>query len=208
MRRRRRKCLNCKELFLPCPSARDRQKHCSKPQCQRARKAANNRAFAERNPDYWQGRYHVERTRRWRRSHPRYWRREKRNGGAGRDGARRKASTSGTALQVELVMEQVDSKLVAFRQDVLALQAVSEWHRAVVQGLASYLTGCALQAELGSVLTAWYDKGMRVGGGCTAALNPSQQKEPNADENPARSQAGPAPSGAGELQLGRSPPCS
>jgi len=57
MRRRRRKCRHCKEFLVSCPSVGDRQTHCSKPECQRARKAGNNRAFRAANPDYWRGRY-------------------------------------------------------------------------------------------------------------------------------------------------------
>lgn len=177
MRRRRRKCRHCKELFLPCRSVGDRQTHCSKTECQRARKAANNRAFAERNPDYWQGSYNVARTRRWRGEHPGYWRNEKRNGGPGRPGIGRRVPRDGVALQAALLSEAVDTQLLPLRQKLNALQAVSEWHVAVVQGLASHLTGCALQAELGPVLNAWYDRGSRLGGGASPPCTSPQPKE-------------------------------
>jgi hypothetical protein len=191
-------------MFTPCRSAADRQRHCSKPECQRARKAANNRAFGKRNPDYWRGQYNVERTRQWRREHPGYWRREGHNGGPGRAALAGRGPENRSALQAELLTQVVDGMLVAVRNDVCALQAVSAWHLAVMQGLASHLTGCALQAELGSVLNAWYDRGTHVG--AAPPVNPHQPKEPNVDETPATALSGPVPADAGELQLGRSPP--
>jgi len=202
MRRGQHKCPFCKTLFRPHPSAAQRQYCCSKPECQRARKAENNRAFRAANPDYWQGAYQVNRTRRWRQKHPGYWRNEKRNGGAGRSGSRRSAAGDGSALQVELLPQVPDPRLVELQNEVTALQAVSQWHVTVLEGLASQLTGCALQAEVGSILNGWYDRGSRVGGALASPRKPLQDKEPDADESPATSPTGTAPPGAGKLQLG------
>jgi len=77
MQARTRECRHCHEAFVPCPSARHNQTHCSKPGCQRARKAKNNRRFRKRNPDYWKGACHVERTREWRKAHAKTHPREK-----------------------------------------------------------------------------------------------------------------------------------
>jgi len=73
---RRRKCPHCKELLRPDPHNHYHQRCCSKPACQKARKAANQRAWAQRpaNRDHWRGPDEVERVRRWRRAHPGYWR--------------------------------------------------------------------------------------------------------------------------------------
>ena len=162
MGRRMRQCPHCDELFTPHPSVCDRQKHCSKPGCQRARKSANNAAFARSNPDYWKGSYQVKRTRGWRQAHPGYWRNEKRNGGPGRGGVVRRVPISGSALQAEHVSKAIDSQLVPLHLEVSALQAAADWQLSVIRGLACHLTGCALQAQLGSVLDDWYAKGSRL----------------------------------------------
>ena len=162
MGRRKRTCLHCRELFMPCPCTWRRRKYCSMPACQRARKSANNAAFARSNPDYWKGSYQVKRTRGWRQAHPGYWRNEKRNGGPGRGGVVRRVPISGSALQAEHVSKAIDSQLVPLHLEVSALQAAADWQLTVIQGLASHLTGCALQAELCSILDEWYAKGSRL----------------------------------------------
>ena len=156
MATRKRKCHNCKQLFAPSPSARYHQNHCSLGECQRARKAVNNRQFRKANPDYHKGTYHVDRVRKWRQDNPGYWRNEARNGGSGRK--------AGSALQAELKSEPIEDTLVALQQELTTLQAVSDRQDTLFQGLAVQLTGCALQAELQPILNAWYDKGKQFSG--------------------------------------------
>jgi hypothetical protein len=77
----RRKCRCCKQLFLPDPRTKGRQRFCSLEACQRASKAASQRKWLgkEGNGDYYRGPGQVERVREWRRHHPGYWRQEKRS---------------------------------------------------------------------------------------------------------------------------------
>ena len=52
MRRRRRRCTECKELFQADPRAGKRQRACSQEKCQKKRRQKTQRKWRERNPDY------------------------------------------------------------------------------------------------------------------------------------------------------------
>ena len=60
--------------------------------------------------------------------------------------------------------------LVALQVELLAQQSV-------FQGFASHLTGCALQAELSSMLGQWHDKGVAMGAAQRRIYGP--QSPPN-----------------------------
>lgn len=152
---RQRKCHHCKELFRPHPAVGNRQKYCSTPSCQKARKSKNNRAFLKRNPDYHRGTVGVARTQIWRSENPGYWRRAK--------ATKPHVSLSQTALQAELNSEPSDRTLVTMQDHLTALQAELVAQRSIFQGFAAHLTGCALQTELSSMLGQWHDKGRAMG---------------------------------------------
>jgi hypothetical protein len=67
---RRRRCQFCSELFLPDLRLKARQVACSKLECQKERKASNQRRWLERHPNYFSGRYYNTKT--WRSAHPAY----------------------------------------------------------------------------------------------------------------------------------------
>ena len=71
------KCKHCKTFFAPDPRSAGRQRHCAKPACRKASKAASQRRWLQQphNRDYFSGPTHVERVRQWRQNHPGYWRR-------------------------------------------------------------------------------------------------------------------------------------
>jgi len=75
--RRRRHCLECKELFTPDYRNRTRQCFCSAPLCRRASKRASQARWCAKpaNRDYFRGKANTERNRRWRAAHPGYWKR-------------------------------------------------------------------------------------------------------------------------------------
>ena len=72
MRPRKRKCPHCRDLFLPRASTPHHQRYCSRYECQRARKAENNRRFCAHNPEYFKDPIHAERVKAWRKGHPRH----------------------------------------------------------------------------------------------------------------------------------------
>jgi len=70
----RRKCLHCKELFVPDYRNRDRQQYCPAPECRRAGKRSGQRRWLGQlgNANYFRDPAHVERVRQWRKEHPGY----------------------------------------------------------------------------------------------------------------------------------------
>jgi hypothetical protein len=76
---------------------------------------------------------HVERVRRWRQSHPGYW---------------RKPSLSQNALQDTLSVETVDNSAVTEHLAQDALQDVLSAQMPVMLGLIAQLTGSALQDDI------------------------------------------------------------
>ncbi len=73
---KRKKCCNCKDLFIPDPRNAERQKYCHKPQCRKASKAASQRRWLQKpgNQDYFSGPENVKRVQLWRQDNPGYWR--------------------------------------------------------------------------------------------------------------------------------------
>jgi len=73
--RSRRKCLHCKELFLPDYRSAQRQRYCSKPECRQARKRELMRAWLAKpeNQNYFRDAKNAERVRAWQQDHPGYW---------------------------------------------------------------------------------------------------------------------------------------
>lgn len=74
---RRCRCLHCNELYTPDSRNRGRQRFCSAAVCRRASKRTSQARWlaAPANRDYFRGPANSERNRRWRRSHPGYWKR-------------------------------------------------------------------------------------------------------------------------------------
>jgi hypothetical protein len=73
--RSRRKCLNCKGLFLPDYRSAQRARYCLKPECRKARKRELMRAWLAKaeNQNYFRDTQNAERVRDWQKEHPGYW---------------------------------------------------------------------------------------------------------------------------------------
>ena len=73
---RRRKCLHCKDLFLPDYRNAQRQRYCLKPECRQARKRAAQQAWLAKpaNQAYFRDAQNAQRVRDWQKEHPGYWR--------------------------------------------------------------------------------------------------------------------------------------
>ena len=52
-----KRCLFCGQYFTPDYRVKDRQKACRDPGCKKARKKEAQKAWCEKNPDYFEGRY-------------------------------------------------------------------------------------------------------------------------------------------------------
>ena len=82
-RKRKRKCKHCGKMYLPDLRTRDRQKHCSAPECQRASKAWRQRRwyYSEKGAEYRDPAYNKQRVQEWRKAHPSDERIEDQQGG-------------------------------------------------------------------------------------------------------------------------------
>ena len=133
---RKRKCKHCQTFFDPDPRSAKRQRHCSKPACRQASKAASQHRWLQKpgNREYFTGPTHVERVRQWRKAHPGYWRRQ--------------GSRTPNALQEDLASQapqkqQLDTGLIPH-----ALQDVFFMQPTVVVGLIAHLTGLTFQEDI------------------------------------------------------------
>jgi hypothetical protein len=77
---RRRKCLHCKNWFLP--KQQKFQRFCLQPECQKASKIASQKKWLAKleNKNIWQGPSEVLRVKIWRQRHPFYWKLAKPDG--------------------------------------------------------------------------------------------------------------------------------
>jgi hypothetical protein len=133
---KRRKCCNCKELFIPDPRNVKRQKYCRKPECRNASKAASQRRWLAKpeNQGYFCGPKNVKRVQLWREDNPGYW--------------RRKRKTVKDALQDPLNHQLIENNTdnVDFAND--ALQDLLITQPPVLLGLIANFTGNALQDDI------------------------------------------------------------
>ncbi len=53
---RKKRCLFCRKRFWPDPRVGARQRACGKPECQKKRRTETQKAWREKNPDYWTAR--------------------------------------------------------------------------------------------------------------------------------------------------------
>jgi len=132
----KRKCKHCQTFFDPDPRSATRQRHCSKPECRQASKAASQHRWLQKlgNRDYFSGPTHVERVRQWRRAHPGYWRRQ--------------GSRAPHALQEDLTPQEPQKQSRNEGLTPYALQDVFFMQPAVVVGLIAHFTGLTLQDDI------------------------------------------------------------
>jgi hypothetical protein len=123
-----RKCLQCKEFFLPDARNRRHQCYCPKPECRQASKAASQgrwRAKPE-NVDYDRANAkNAARVRAWQKAHPGYW--------------KSRAKKRSVVLQDLLITEIADQQ-VHEEQDVsFVLRDLSRSQMPLVMGLIAHL---------------------------------------------------------------------
>jgi len=133
---KRKKCCNCKELFIPDPRNTKRQKYCRKPECRKASKAASQRRWLAKpeNQGYFSGPKNVKRVQLWREDNPGYW--------------RGKRKTAKDALQDPLNRQPIENNTnnADFTND--ALQDFLIAQPPVLLGLIANFTGNALQDNM------------------------------------------------------------
>jgi len=181
---KKKKCRNCRCLFVPDPRNRDRQEFCFEAECRKASKVASQKKWLTKpeNSDYFRGSDNVKRVQEWRKKNKGYWKRSKKP----------------VALQDSLMAQPVgntenDSKIASSAlQDLLAVQPP------VIIGLISNFIGSALQDDIASTLLRMQQCGQDI-----LCLQPETRGGKNDCKNPDFKQ--PSPQDPPKLQLDRSP---
>lgn len=139
MKRKRRKCRHCGELFRPDPRNLRHQRFCSKIPCRRASKAESQRRWLAKpdNRDYFRGPENVERVRAWRAAHPGYWRRPGPN-----------SPNPRAALQAHSLAQAAETNKQSASLAAFPLQELSRAQPLILMGLIAQLTGASLQEEI------------------------------------------------------------
>jgi hypothetical protein len=135
-RKRKRKCVHCKELFTPDPRNRHHQTYCSKPECRKAGKSAAQQKWllSGKGKGYFSGKENTIRVRQWRKDHPGYW--------------KRGVSSAETPLQDLLNSQDIENKEDKETSAAAALQDFCLLQPALIIGLISSLTGNTLQDDI------------------------------------------------------------
>jgi len=152
----KKKCCNCKKLFLPDPRNAKRQKYCSQLDCRKVSKVSSQQRWLHKpeNRDYFRGPDNVQRVQQWRKAHPGYWRRE--------------SKTKPNALQDPLNQQLIENNDNPAALAGGALQDSLIWQPAVLIGLIAQLTGYVLQDDIAMAARRMQQLGIDI-------LNPDQK---------------------------------
>ncbi len=144
-----RKCKGCKEMFIPDPRTRDRQRYCSKPDCKRASKADRQRRWLqmEENRKYFSGPENVARVQAWRKANPGYSKRK---------------TYKAKALQDDSAAEVPDSKEDKHDCILHALQDNLTPQDVVLVGFISSFIGSALQDDIAVAMRRAHTCGLQI----------------------------------------------
>ncbi len=152
-----RKCLNCAEFFTPDHRNRNRQHHCTKPECRKTSKAAAQAAWLAKpgNHDYFSDPVHVARVQAWRAAHPNY---------------SRKRPKAAVALQDPLPAQAIDCIEETAHRDEMpappALQDVFTPASPILTGLIAHLFCLTLQDDIDLATRRLVQLGNDITQGC------------------------------------------
>lgn len=136
MRRTRRlKCRHCRELFTPDHRNKHKQKHCSRPMCRKASKAASQKKWLakEENKTYFSGSDNVYRVQQWRSRNPGYW---------------KKRQLEREPLQDHLTENDKEKQEDRCKLAKEPSQDLLSRYPAVLVGLLAHLSGSLLQDDI------------------------------------------------------------
>jgi hypothetical protein len=133
---RKRKCLNCSELFKPDYRNTHHQRYCEKPDCRLASKKASQSKWlcSKKGAGYFKGAQNVIHVQKWRKKNPGYW--------------RKKSSVIPNALQEDCFSQPVKTQCDTVDLTTHTLQDLCSLQVPLLLGLISNLTGDALQDNI------------------------------------------------------------
>ena len=134
--KRRCNCLHCKEYFLPNYRNRDRQRFCSKPGCQKARRRDGQIVWLAKpgNEKYFRDEENAKRVREWQKDHPGYWRNTTR--------------WRNRTLQDACSKQIAERQMVAQNSPARTLQDLCSMQTPLFVGLIAMLAGSTLQDDI------------------------------------------------------------
>jgi hypothetical protein len=161
-----RKCLHCKEFFIPCPNNRQTQRYCAKAECRKASKAAAQARWLNKaeNRSYFRGPENVERVQDWRERHPGYGRKKRSAPGALQDLAPSEVSPNQpiTLNEIGVLAEDFSPREPSRTLEWGALQDLACVQVPLLAGVVSLLIGDALQDRFATFARELVDRGKRV----------------------------------------------
>jgi hypothetical protein len=190
--KRQRKCLHCKEHFLPDYRHRERQRFCFKADCRKARKRAIQKAWLEKpgNEKYFRDEENAERVRQWQKGHPGYWKNTTR--------WRKRTLQDACSEQVPLKLEVTPGSPTRTLQDLCSMQTP------LFVGLIAMLAGSTLQDDIATttrqLVTKGYDiLGMVPGVNCERFHEKTCPQSATTPQSSSSIQLDRSPAGAGKL---------
>ena len=185
MRKRKKKCKNCHELFHPDYRNRKRQRFCEKPECRKVSKAYSQQIWLNKpeNKDHFKGPENVQRVQEWRKANPGY--------------SRKKPNTLQDPLKENVnVNQSVNPENV---HD--ALQDFFHPQNSVIIGLIAQLTDTTLQENIAFTLQSMRQLGNDI------IYKPVSSKG-GAHDQQTTHMSQPYPKSTKTIQLGGSSPCT
>jgi hypothetical protein len=145
-----RKCLHCREFFLPDRRNLYHQRYCSKPACRRQSKTKSQRRWLQKaeNKNHFRGPENSQRVKEWRKHHPGYW--------------RKKSAMPEEPLQDFCMAQAAQNEDVRNQEIPHALQDLCLMEPAVIVGLISTMAGSALQEDIASIAQQLRRKGQDI----------------------------------------------
>lgn len=139
---KKRRCPHCRTFFLPNYRNITRQKFCnSNPDCKKASKAASQKSWLAKNPNYFKGVEHVQRVQQWRMDNPGYSK-SKAQDAPLQDRCHQNASNN------QCVTQQTPP---SGKPSLSALQDNWSCKHPVFIGIIAHITGLALQDDIAAV---------------------------------------------------------
>jgi hypothetical protein len=147
---KKKRCRNCRSLFVPDCRNHERQNYCKTPECRKASKAFSQKKWLNKpeNKNYFKGPVNTQRVREWRKRNPGYWKR-----------GRLKEET---ALQ-----DPLNGQVTEFKENTsdftgIALQDLLTVQPAVIIGLISNFIGSSLQDDIARTILLMQQSGQDI----------------------------------------------
>ena len=147
---KKKRCRNCRRLFIPDYRNRDRQKYCKRAICRKASKSASQERWLNKpeNNNYFRGALNVQRVQQWRRHNPGYW--------------KPKQSNKTIVLQEPLTPQPSENNKDNSDFTNNALQDLLKAQPTVMIGLISNFIGSALQDDIAQTLLRMQQSGQDI----------------------------------------------